>query len=84
MAAVLRFLLCPRAKTKETRPTSGHSANLEGKEGIMNGVVFRYFSLSIETYRRVLGDQGLTLVNIHEDKGGNTYYLATKSCEAHG
>jgi hypothetical protein len=38
----------------------------------------RYFSLSIENYRRILGDQGLTLVDVHEDKGKNTYYLAIK------
>jgi hypothetical protein len=48
---------------------------------MMNGVVMRYFSFSIENYRRILGDQGFTLIDVHEDKGKNTYYLATKSFE---
>ena len=59
--------------------TSGDADGFEGKEGMMNGVVMRYFSFSIENYRRILGDQGFTLVDVHEDKGGNTHYLATKS-----
>lgn len=48
-------------------------------EGIMNDVVFRYFSFSIEDYRRVLGEHGLTLSSVHEDRGGNTYYMTQKS-----
>ena len=50
----------------------------------MNGVVFRYFSFSVETYRSILGDQGFTSIRIHRDKGGNACYLATKSRESHG
>jgi len=44
----------------------------------MHDVVFRYFSLSIENYRRILADQGFTPIDVHEDMGKNTYYLATK------
>ena len=58
--------------------TSGDEDGFEGREGTMNGVVMRYFSFSIENYRRILGDQGLALSDVHEDQGGNTYYLATK------
>jgi SAM-dependent methyltransferase len=62
--------------------TSGDADDLdEGKEGVMNGVPFRYFSFSIENYRRILGQQGFTLMGVHKDKGGNTYYMATKSSE---
>ncbi len=64
--------------------TSGDADDLEGKEGVMNGIRFRYFSFSIENYRRILDDQGFTLIGLHEDKGGNTHYLATKSSELLG
>ncbi|HEY6341352.1 MAG TPA: hypothetical protein VIY49_07660 [Bryobacteraceae bacterium] len=59
--------------------TSGDEDGFEGREGTMNGVVMRYFSFSIENYRRILGDQGFTLIDVHEDNGGNTHYLAIKS-----
>ncbi len=48
-------------------------------EGTMNGVVFRYFSFSVDAYRRVLGERGFTLLDVHADGGNNTYYLARKS-----
>ena len=44
----------------------------------MNGIAFRYFSSSIENYRRILGDDGFALIDVHADKGDNTNYLATK------
>jgi len=59
--------------------TSGDVDGAEPLEGTMNGVVFRYYSFSIENYRRVLHEHGLTLRNVHADRGGNTYYLADKS-----
>jgi SAM-dependent methyltransferase len=59
--------------------TSGDVDDYEGRTGTMNDVTFRYFSFSIENYRRLLGDHGFTLSDVHEDKGGNTYYLAIKS-----
>jgi len=59
--------------------TSGDIDGFEGKEDTMNGILFRYFSYSIENYRRILDDHGLTLIDVHSDKGDNTYYFATKN-----
>jgi SAM-dependent methyltransferase len=59
--------------------TSGDVDSFEGKEGTMNGVTFRYFSYSAQSYRRILGDHSFTLVDVHADSGNNTYYLAKKS-----
>jgi SAM-dependent methyltransferase len=59
--------------------TSGDVDGFDGKEDTMNGVVFRYFSFSIDNYRRILGEHGFTLVDVHADSGQNTYYLARKS-----
>jgi len=53
--------------------------SFDGKEGKMNGVTFRYFSYSVHSYRRILGDHGFTLVDVHVDSGNNTYYLAKKA-----
>jgi len=61
--------------------TSGDADDFEGKEGVMNSVAFRYFSFSIENYRRILGDHGFTLTDVHEDKASNTYYAAIKTFE---
>lgn len=59
--------------------TSGDVDSFDGKEGKMNGVTFRYFSYSVHSYRRILGDHGFTLVDVHADSGNNTYYLAKKA-----
>jgi SAM-dependent methyltransferase len=59
--------------------TSGDEDCLDAKEGTMNGVTFRYFSYSAQSYRRILSGYSLTLVDIHADSGKNTYYLAKKS-----
>lgn len=59
--------------------TSGDEDGFDAKEGKMNGVTFRYFSYSIQNYRRILGDHRLTLIDVHADSGNNTYYLAKKS-----
>jgi len=59
--------------------TSGDHDGFDAKEGKMNGVTFRYFSYSVNNYRRILGDHGLTLVDVHTDSGNNTYYLAKKA-----
>lgn len=58
--------------------TSGDLDDFDGKESAMNGVMFRYFSFSIDNYRRILADHGFTLSDVHADGGNNTYYLATK------
>jgi SAM-dependent methyltransferase len=59
--------------------TAGDVDGFDGKEGRMNGVTFRYFSYSVQSYRRVLGDHGLTLVDVHADSENNTYYLAKRA-----
>ena len=59
--------------------TSGDVDDLDGKEDKMNGVTFRYYSHSVESYRRILGDHGFTLITVHTDGGNNTYYLARKA-----
>ena len=45
----------------------------------MNGVTFRYFSYSVDSYRNILGDHGFRLIDVHADSGNNTYYLANKT-----
>lgn len=59
--------------------TSGDVDAFDAKDGTMNGVTFRYFSYSAPSYRRILGDCGCTLVDVHADGGNNTYYLAQKA-----
>ncbi len=66
---------------KATAPflfTSGDVDGFEAKEGTMNGVTFCYFSFSVDNYRRILGEHGFTLIDVHADSGNNTYYLAKK------
>lgn len=58
--------------------TSGDVDGFDGKEDEMNGVTFRYFSYSVDNYRRILRDHGFTLVDVHADGGSNTYYLAKR------
>lgn len=58
--------------------TSGDVDDFDGTASKMNGVTFRYFSYSVEGYRRILSDHGFTLVDVHADGGNNTYYLAKK------
>jgi SAM-dependent methyltransferase len=48
----------------------------------MNGVPFRYWSFSVDGYRELLQENGLTLVDMHRDKGQNIYYLARKGGDA--
>ena len=59
--------------------TSGDEDCFHGKVSTMNGVEFRHFSYSIDTYGRVLREHGFTLANVHADSGNNTYYLAKKA-----
>jgi hypothetical protein len=58
--------------------TSGDVDGFDGKEDKMNGVTFRYFSYSVDNYRRILGNHDFNLVDVHADSGNNTYYLAEK------
>ena len=59
--------------------TSGDVDDLDGKQDSMNAVTFRYYSYSVQNYRRILGYHGFTLIDVHTDTGNNTYYLATKA-----
>lgn len=59
--------------------TSGDEDAFEAKEGVMNGVTFRYFSYSVDGYRHILASNAFTLVDVHADAGKNTYYLAKKN-----
>ena len=59
--------------------TSGNVDGLHAKESKMNGVTFRYFSYSAESYSRILGDHSFTLIDVHADSVNNTYYLAKKA-----
>jgi ubiquinone/menaquinone biosynthesis C-methylase UbiE len=47
-------------------------------EAPMNGVPFRYWSFTIDGYRRILQAHGLEVLDTHADAGGNIYYLAVK------
>ena len=47
-----------------------------GITGTMNGVTFHYYA--VESYRDLLGEHGLELVDIHDDPGVSTYFLARK------
>jgi cyclopropane fatty-acyl-phospholipid synthase-like methyltransferase len=59
--------------------TSGdEDGNREDFTGTMNGIEFHYYSFTIDAYRRILGEHGMTLVDFHTDKGENGYYLARK------
>lgn len=59
--------------------TAGDVDDFHGKEDKMNGMTFRYFSYTRDNYRRILGDQGFALADVHNDSGDNTYYLARKT-----
>jgi SAM-dependent methyltransferase len=59
--------------------TSGDEDGFHAKEGRMNGVTFRYFFYSPQSYRRILGDHSFTLLDVHADSSNNTYYLAKKN-----
>lgn len=58
--------------------TAGDEDGVEGTTGTMNGVTFHYYSFSVDQYRDVLGDRGFDLIDVHKDKGQNTYYLARR------
>lgn len=45
-----------------------------GITGTMNGVTFHYYA--VPSYRALLAEHGLTLVDVHDDPGVSTYYLA--------
>jgi hypothetical protein len=61
--------------------TAGHDhGSIDGEP--MDGVPFRYYSFSIEGYRDLLRENGLTLEDSHTDPFDNIYYLSRKLPEA--
>jgi ubiquinone/menaquinone biosynthesis C-methylase UbiE len=52
-------------------------ASDDGITGTMNGVTFHYYA--VPSYRTLLGEHGFTLVDVHDDPGVSTYFLAHKS-----
>src|SRR5262245_49370219 len=47
-----------------------------GITGTMNGVTFHYYA--VPSYRTLIGEHGLVLVDVHDDPGVSTYYLTCK------
>jgi hypothetical protein len=43
----------------------------------MNGVTFHYYA--IPSYQRLVAEHGFVLVDVHDDPGVSTYYLARRS-----
>lgn len=52
-------------------------ADEHGITGTMNGVTFHYYA--VPDYASLLGKHGFVLVDVHDDPGVSTYYLARKS-----
>src|SRR5262249_31549573 len=52
-------------------------ADDSGITGTMNGVVFYYYG--VPSYLALIGEHGLTLVEVHDDPGVSTYYLTRKA-----
>jgi hypothetical protein len=48
-----------------------------GTTGTMNGVTFLYYA--VPGYRRLVAENGFVLVDVHDDPGVSTYYLARRS-----
>ena len=52
-------------------------ASDDGITGTMNGVTFHYYA--VPSYRTLLAEHGFTLVDVRDDPGVSTYFLAHKS-----
>jgi cyclopropane fatty-acyl-phospholipid synthase-like methyltransferase len=48
-----------------------------GITGTMNGVTFHYYA--VPSYRTLVAEYGFMLVDVHDDPGVSTYFLARKS-----
>ena len=48
-----------------------------GITGMMNGVTFHYYA--VRSYRALLAEHGLALIDVHDDPGVSTYYLAHRA-----
>jgi SAM-dependent methyltransferase len=49
-----------------------------GITGTMNGTTFHYYGFTADQYRALLMERGLTLIDVHDDPGVSTYFLARK------
>jgi SAM-dependent methyltransferase len=76
VAASVSRVLIPGAPFLFTG-TEIEDADDGGITGTMNGVTFRYYA--VPSYRTLLAEHGFTLVDVHDDLGVSTYYLAQKS-----
>ena len=47
-----------------------------GVTGTMNGVTFPYYA--VPSYRTLIAERGLLIVNVHDDPGVSTYFLVRK------
>ena len=56
--------------------TEIEGADEGGITGTMNGVTFHYYAVA--SYRTLLAAHGMVLVDVHDEPGVSTYYLATK------
>jgi ubiquinone/menaquinone biosynthesis C-methylase UbiE len=52
-------------------------ADDSGITGTMNGVTFHYYA--IPSYRTLVAEHGFVLVDVHDDPGVSTYFLARRS-----
>ncbi len=53
------------------------SVDEKGITGTMNRVTFHYYAVA--SYRTLIGEHDLVLIDVHDDPGVNTYYLARKT-----
>ena len=77
----IRAIACVSSVLRPAAPflfTAGDEDSAEATTGTMNGVTFHYYSFSVDQYRDVLSEHGFDLIDVHKDKGQNTYYLARK------
>ena len=61
--------------------TEIEGADENGITGTMNGVTFHYYAVA--DYRTLLGAHGMVLVDVHDEPGVATYYLARTSAVTH-
>ena len=54
-----------------------HDADESGITGTMNGVTFHYYA--VPSYQTLIAEHGFVLVDVHDDPGVSTYFLARKS-----
>ena len=76
VASVSRVLK-PGAPFLFTAAETGVENDDPGITGTMNGVTFHYYAVA--SYRTLVAEHGLELVNVYDDPGVSTYYFARKT-----